>query len=84
MTGAEPGLQDLLEMIQCNWKESCDRQCSCRKAGLECYSSFVRWMSSCFCDNAMNEQNIDDEIEDYFPGTFQMLLIKNSKLFSVH
>ena len=32
----------------------------------------------------MNEQNIDDEIEDYFPGTFQMLLIKNSKLFSVH
>ena len=44
----------------------------------------VRWMSSCFCDNAMNEQNIDDEIEDYFPGTFQMRLIKNSKLFSVH
>ena len=77
MTGAEPGLQDLLEMIQCNWKESCDK----RSKGWLGMLQLVRWMSSCFCDNAMNEQNIDGEIEDYFPGTFQMLLIKNSKLF---
>ena len=38
MTDAEPGPQDLLEMIHCNCKESCDKGCSCRKTGLKCSS----------------------------------------------
>ena len=48
MMDAGPGPQDLLEIIQCNCKETCDKQCSCQKAGLkgsslwgECLSVFV-------------------------------------------
>ena len=33
MTEAESGPQDFLEMIRCNCKESCDKRCSCQKAG---------------------------------------------------
>ena len=63
---AEPGPQDLLEMIRCNCKESCDKRCSCRKAGSK-YSSLCGECLDIFYDNAVDEQNIDDETEDYFP-----------------
>ena len=66
MTDAEPGSQDLLEMIWCNCKESCEKQCSCRKAVLKCSCSCGECLVV-FCDNAVDEQNIDGETEDCFP-----------------
>ena len=66
ITDAELCPQDLLKMIRRNCKESCNKLCSCQKAGLKCSS----WYSEClggFCENAVDEQNIDDKIEDYFP-----------------
>ena len=66
MKDAEPGPQDLLEMIRCNCKESCDKRCLCRKAGLKCSSSCGECLGV-FCDNAVDEQNIDDKTEDHFP-----------------
>ena len=41
MTDKEPGPQDLMKMIRCNCKESCDKRCSCKKAGLNC--SIIMW-----------------------------------------
>ena len=28
----------------------------------------MSWCLGVFCDNVVDEQNIDDETEDYFPG----------------
>ena len=63
MKDVEPGPQDLLEMIQCNYKESCDKRCLCQKADLKCSSSCGECLGI-FCENAVDEQNIDDETED--------------------
>ena len=60
---AKPGPQDLLEMIRSNCKASCDQRCSCRKAGSKC-SILCSECLGVFCDNAVDEQNIDDETED--------------------
>ena len=66
MTDAGTGSQDVLEMIRCNCKESCDKRCSCQKACLKCSSSCGECLGV-FCDNVVDEQNIDDETDDYFP-----------------
>ena len=66
MKDAEPELQDLLEMIRCNCKESCDRRCSCQKVGLKCFSLCGECLGV-FCDNTVDEQNTDHATEDYFP-----------------
>ena len=66
MTDAEPDPQDLLKMIRCNCKESCNKRCSCRKAGFKCSSSCGECLGV-FCDNAVDDQNMDDETEGYFP-----------------
>ena len=66
MKDAEPGPQDLLEMIRCSCKESCYKRCSCRKVGLKCSSSCGECLGV-FCDNAVDQDSIDDETEDYFP-----------------
>ena len=70
MTDTEPYPRDLLEMMRCNCKESCDKGCSCRKAWLKC-SSLCGKCLGVFCDNAVDEQNTHDENGDYFPdGNF--------------
>ena len=66
MIDVEPGPQDLLEMIRCNCKEPCDKRWLCQRAGLKCSSSCSECLGV-FCENAVDEQNIDRETEDYFP-----------------
>ena len=83
MTDAEPGPQDLLEMIRCNCKESCDKRFSCRKADFKCSSSCSECLGV-FCDIAVDDQNIDDKTEDYFPDRNFLDAFKKSKLFLMH
>ena len=63
---AESGPQDHLEMIQCSCKESCYKGCSCQNSGFKCCRNCDECLGV-FCDNAVNEQNIDDKTKDYFP-----------------
>ena len=42
------------------------KRCLCQKAGLKCSSSCGECLGV-FCENAVDEQNIADKTEDYFP-----------------
>ena len=53
-TDEEPGPQDLLQIIRCGCKESCDKRCSCRKAGLKCSPSCKECHGNA-CSNTINE-----------------------------
>ena len=39
MTDIEPGPPNLLKIVRCRCKSSCDKRCSCRKSGLKCSAS---------------------------------------------
>lgn len=62
MTDKEPGPQDLMKMIRCNCKESCDKRCSCKKAGLNCSISCGECLGT-YCTNAITETNVENEID---------------------
>ena len=67
MTDEEAGLEDLLKVIRCGCKGSCDsNRCTCRKAGLCCTWSCKECHGS-LCDNTNNEVAIsDDDFDEDF------------------
>lgn len=77
MTDKKPGPQELMKMIRCSCKESCDKRCSCRKAGLQCSTSCLECLGA-FCGNASivsvdkneNENEDNDITERHFLDVF--------------
>lgn len=62
MTDQEPGPQNLLKVVRCSCKNSCNNRCSCIKAGLKC-SSFCKWCLENNCSNVVDEISDDDNEE---------------------
>ena len=61
MTDKEVGAEDLLKVIRCGCKGSCDsNRCTCRKVGLCCTSSCKESHGS-LCDNTYDEVAISDD-----------------------
>ena len=61
MTDKEVGAEDLLKVIRCGCKGSCDsNRCTCRKAGLCCTLSCKECHGS-LCNNTNDEGAISDD-----------------------
>ena len=64
MTDVAAGPEDILKVIRCSCKGSCDRRCSCRKAGLACHSS-CKECHGITCSNMPVEiVEIDGELQE--------------------
>jgi len=64
-TDKEAGPQDLLKIIRCSCKGSCDKRCSCGKAGLEC-SSYCKECGGVSCNNSKayeSDENDGNELD---------------------
>ena len=63
MTDEAAGPEDILKIIRYSCKGSCDRRCSCRKAGLACTSS-CNECNGITCSNIPVDLNSELEEED--------------------
>ena len=63
MTDIEAGPPDILKIIRCGCKGSCNSRCSCRKAGLKCAFS-CKECHGVTCSNAVEVLDIIQEEDD--------------------
>ena len=58
MTDEEAGPSEILKIIRCSCKESCDKRYSCRKAGISC-TSLCKECHGLFCNVVLIEELYD-------------------------
>jgi len=69
MTDEEAGPQDLLQIIRCGCKGSCDNnRCTCRKAGLNCIASCRECHGSLCSNTKIDDDESDDDLDEDVDG----------------
>ena len=70
MTDQDAGPQDILQIIRCSCKGSCDKnRCTCRKAGLHC-THLCKECNGLGCKNAKPVEIIRDDIDEVFEDVY--------------
>lgn len=70
MTDQDAGPQDILQIIRCSCKGSCDtNRCTCRKAGLHC-THLCKECNGLGCKNAKPVEIIRDDIDEVFEDVY--------------